>query len=128
MPGAVTNVITSSDAVSSASVPAATHAPVVDDHDVVSEPLDFVELVGCQHDAGAARTQIFDHRAHQLARVRVNARGRLVEEDDVGVPDQGQRQRRALLLAPDNRRHGVFVTRPESPTRSRSSSGDAADG
>ena len=71
---------------------------MVDDHDVVGESFDFVEFVGGEHHAGAGVAQFVHHGAHKLASVGVDAGGGLVEEHDVGLPDERERQRRTLLL------------------------------
>ncbi len=68
------------------------HAPVLDDRHAVGELLRLVEVVGGQQDRLAERAQ----RAHRLpggaARLRVEAGGGLVEEDQLGVADERQRE------------------------------------
>ena len=57
----------------------------VDHHDVVAHRLHVVEQVGGQHDRDAERRQAGDERQHLLAADRVQAGGRLVEQDQLRV-------------------------------------------
>ena len=67
-------------------------APVLDDRDAVAELLGLVEVVGGQQHGLAEAAQLA-HRVPRLPPRRgVEARRRLVEEDQLGVADQRQRQ------------------------------------
>ena len=71
----------------------------VDDVDVVGQALGVVHEVGGQDDAHAAVPQFGDQFKHQLAGLRVQAGARLVQEEDLGIADQGRGQGQPLLLA-----------------------------
>ena len=82
--------------------------------DPVAEVLGLVHRVGGEHDGDAAVAQLADHRPGRRARVRVHARGRLVEEHQRRLADQRERERQALLLtarhAPHERAPRVVET------------------
>jgi hypothetical protein len=71
----------------------------VEHHDVVGEPLGLVHEVGGEHDGDAVGAQRLDQLPGAPARLRVEPGRRLVEEDQLGAPDDGHRQRQPLLLA-----------------------------
>lgn len=66
-------------------------APAIDDQHAVAERVGLLEVVGCDHDRRAGPGE----RAHVLpevrAALRVEARRRLVEEDDVRLVDDAER-------------------------------------
>ena len=66
--------------ISSAGVPRGHRDAVVDDHQPVGQLLGLVQLVGGQHHGHAVAAQPVDQLPHHDSRVRVHARGRLVEE------------------------------------------------
>jgi hypothetical protein len=72
--------------------------PPVDDHDAVGELLCLVEQVRGEHDGHPVRLELADVRPGQPPGSRVEARGRLVEEHDLGTTDQRECERQALLL------------------------------
>jgi ABC-2 type transport system ATP-binding protein len=74
---------------------------VVDEHDVVGEPLPLVEQVRGQHDGHAVAAERLDQLPGGVAGLRVEAGGRLVEEDQLGPADDRERQGQALLHNPD---------------------------
>jgi hypothetical protein len=71
----------------------------VDEQDLVGEALRLAEVVRDHHDLGARRVD----RAHDpldlARRARIEVRGRLVEEQDLGLEHPGARERETLLLA-----------------------------
>ena len=71
---------------------------VVDDHQPVGQLLGLGQLVGGQHDGDAVAAQRVDQLPHHDSRVRVHARGRLVEEHQLRPADHRARQRQPLLL------------------------------
>ena len=62
---------------------------------------------------------------HLEPRVRVEAGGRLVEEEHVGPGEQGGGQRHPLPLAAGHPPHGRALRTPAMPSRSTSSSSGA---
>lgn len=72
----------------------------VDDHDVVAGPLQLAEEVGGDQDGDAeVGVDAADQAEHLVAPDRVEAVGRLVEEDQLGVVDESLGQLDALLHA-----------------------------
>ena len=61
---------------------------LADHGDAVGELLGLVEVVGRQHDRLPERAQRADEIPRSAARGRVEPGGRLVEEHELGVPDQ----------------------------------------
>ena len=55
---------------------------VVDDHDVVGQQVGLLQVLRGQQEGGPAGDEVLDHLPHLGAAARVQARGRLVEEDD----------------------------------------------
>jgi len=72
---------------------------MVHDRDVVAEQVSLLHIMRGQHHGLAAGLD----RLHQIPeiapRLRIEAGGRLVEEQQVGIVDQGDRQQHALALA-----------------------------
>ena len=79
--------------------PAGDQPAVVDDVDLVGEPLRLVHVVRGQHHGHAVVAQLLEQLPDGAAHGRVEPGGRLVDEDDLGPPDQGHRQPEPLLLA-----------------------------
>jgi hypothetical protein len=76
------------------------HAPPpVDDHDAVGEPIGLVELMGGQQHAAPGVGQGADDGAQLLAAGHVDRCRRLVEEGDLWLAGQGQREGQPLALA-----------------------------
>ena len=74
--------------------------PAVDqDRDPVREPLDVGEVVAREEDRDAGRPQLGDDPAGRGAALRVHPGGRLVEQQDLGTPDERQREAEPLPLA-----------------------------
>ena len=67
-------------------------AAVVQDHDLVGEPVGLLEVLGGEDDRGAGGGQVADHVPHGLAGGRVEPGGRLVEEQHARGGDQAGRQ------------------------------------
>ena len=98
-----------------------------DDRDAVGELLGLVHVVRREEDGLAERAQPVDHVPGGAARRRVEARRRLVEEDQLRVADQRERdveppplparelrrERVGLLVEPDERDRLVDVARLE---------------
>jgi len=87
-------------------------AAVVDDDQRVAQALGFVHEMGGQNQRLASRLELFEAFPDQVAGLRVEAGGRLVEEDDVGVVDHRPGQRQPTLHAAGQRRQaGVSLAR-----------------
>jgi len=71
---------------------------VVDDRDAVAELFGLVHAVGGEHHRDAVVAQLPDEPPRGRPRVRVHPCRRLVEEHELGAPDQRERQRQSLLL------------------------------
>ena len=63
-------------------------APVVDDHDVAGQPVGLLEVLRGEQHRRALAHQLLDGRPQVLAALGVEARGRLVEEEDGRVRHQ----------------------------------------
>ncbi len=74
-------------------------ATVGDDHEVVAEPLDDVELVRREQHGRTGCRDIRQHALHRLDGHRVEARERLVEHEHLGAVHEGGGDLRALLVA-----------------------------
>jgi hypothetical protein len=83
------------------------HAAPVDDDDVVGEAIGLLHVLRRQEDGRAAAHQFRDRRPHLRAAARVEARGRLVEEYDLGLRDQGRGE-----VEPAPHPAGVGLRRP----------------
>ena len=93
---------------------------LVDDRDAVAEPLGLVHVVGRQHDGAAAVPQVADDFPELAAGLRVEPRRRLVEEEHLGIADQGDRDGQPLLLAAGELLdEGVGLALQRHPARSR---------
>ena len=77
---------------SSAGVPWATIRPRSRMRDPVGEPVRLLEVLGRQQDRDAARDELADDVPHDPPAARVEARRRLVEEDDPRLADERHRQ------------------------------------
>ena len=66
--------------------------PVVEDRDAVGELVGLVQVLRGEEDRDAVGHQAADDVPHGAAAARVETRGRLVEEDDPRVADQGHRE------------------------------------
>ena len=86
------------------------HPAAVDDHDVVGELLGLVHVVGGEHHRHPRGAQLADQVPAGVPGLRVHARGRLVEEHQLGTADHGGGEGEPLLLPagePAVRRAGV---------------------
>ena len=70
-----------------------------DDHDVLADVLDEVELVAGEDDADAGRRALADDLGHRRDADRVEARERLVEHEQLRVVDERGGELDALLVA-----------------------------
>ena len=115
---------------SSSGVPWAMTRPRVDDRDVVGELLGLVHEVGGEDDRDAVRAQVPDELPGGPAGLRVEAGGRLVQEDQLGAADDGHRQGEPLLLAagepPVGRTAAAAEARAARSARPRPAGGRAA--
>ena len=105
------------------------HQPAVAHHDRAADEVgQRAELVGDQHDRRAARHQTAEGGRERLLRLHVHARGRLVEDEQVGCAGQGPGDQNPLLLAAgkggDAVAEPVLRARPPRPPR-RSRAGRA---
>ena len=89
---------------------------MVDHDDVVGELLGLVHEVRGEQDGRAVAPQGLDELPGGAAGLRVQPGGGLVEEHQLGAPDDGHGQRQALLLAAGERaeRHALDVGEPEA--------------
>ena len=74
------------------------HPAVVDDDNLIRQPLGLVQFVGGEDHADAPVALGGDDVAHRDAALGIDAGGGLVEEEHVGLPDQSESQGEALLL------------------------------
>src|SRR5581483_926973 len=72
---------------------------VVHDGDAVAEALGFVHVVGGEEDGAAGEFEAFDEVPELAARLRVEAGGGLVEEEEIGIADESAGHGEALFLA-----------------------------
>ena len=79
--------------------PSATISRLVHDHEPVAQLLRLVHVVGRQHERHAALLEPVQPIPQQVARLRVEAGGRLVEEQELRLVDQAARDRQAPLHA-----------------------------
>ena len=85
-------------AASSSGVPCGDDPAVVDDDDPVGEVLGLVEVVRRQQDRGTEVAQALDELPGAAPRRGVEAGRRLVEEEQVGVADDAEREVEAAPL------------------------------
>jgi len=81
---------------------------VVENGDPVGQLVRLVELLRGQEDRDTVRHELADGLPHHAAASRVEAGGRLVEEDDARVADQGHRKIEPALHAAGVGRRGLF--------------------
>src|SRR5439155_14014001 len=65
------------------------HATSVDDRDHVADAFDLAEEMRVQEDSSAGVAQPANDRPHVEPSERIQGRGRLVEDDDGGAPEEG---------------------------------------
>ena len=63
-------------------------APVVEDHDVVGQPVGLLEVLRRQDDGGAVAYEVAQLVPQPVAALRVEAGGRLVEEEHARAADE----------------------------------------
>ena len=85
--------------------PKAIIRPVVHDRHPIAEPLGLVHVVGGEQDGAPVRLEAFDQLPELPAGLRIEAGGRLIQEEQLGVADQRAGQGQALLLAAGKRTH-----------------------
>src|SRR6188474_185793 len=74
-------------------------AAVVNDCHAVAEELRLIHVVRRQENRSAARPELIEQRPQLTARLRVEAGGRLVEEQQIRIAGDRARKRETLLLA-----------------------------
>jgi len=72
---------------------------VVEHHDVIGQPLCLHEVMGAHHDRVPIARHLADQGEHRLGRLGVEARGRLVEEEQLRLVEYGAGQGEAGLHA-----------------------------
>ena len=72
---------------------------MVDHDDAIGQRVGFFEVVRGEQDASSFRDKAADVFPERAARLGVEADGRLIEEQNVGVTADGEREQDALLLA-----------------------------
>jgi hypothetical protein len=72
----------------------------IDDHDLVAQPLRLLHVMGRQHHGLAALAHGLDQAPEVAPRLRIETGGRLVQEHQPGIVDQGDGQQQALALPP----------------------------
>src|SRR4051794_37228564 len=78
---------------------ASCHDAAVDDAYAAGEELRLFHVVRGEQDRDAALLEVLDYFERLVARLRVHGGGGLVEEDHLGVADEGEREADALLLS-----------------------------
>src|SRR5262245_30434328 len=73
---------------------------LVEDRDPIGEMIRLVQVLRGEEDRDAARGETADDLPYVAAGARVEAGGRLVEEDQVWVADQGHREIKPAPHAP----------------------------
>ena len=74
------------------------HPPVAQHGDPVGEALGLLDVVGGQQDRGARPAQVVDQVPGVMPGRRVEARGRLVEEQQIGRADDAEGEVQATAL------------------------------
>ena len=99
------------------------HPAASDDHDVLADVLDEVELVAREDDPDTGRRTFPDDPGHRRDPDRVETGERLIEHEQLGVVDEGGRQLDPLLVAVrqllELRLRPVGETHPLEPDRGR---------
>ena len=110
-----------------AGVSSATSAAAVDDGDPIGEALGLLHEVRDQQDGHAPVADRLDQLPRLAAGLRVEAGRQLVEDRDLGIADQGQRDREPLLLPAGQVLVGgvALVGRAEFVDSARGSAGSA---
>ena len=75
--------------------------PVVEDGDPMGEPVRLLEVLRRQEDRDAVGDELPDDLPHDPPAARIEARRRLVEEDDPRVADEGHRQVEPPRMPPE---------------------------
>ena len=70
----------------------------VDDRDAVAEPLGLLDIVRGQQDGALLVAKGADERVDLVTRLRVETARRLIQEQELRIVDQREREREALLL------------------------------
>src|SRR5256884_3405205 len=88
---------------------------MVHDGDPVAQPLGFFHIVRGQADRGARCPEAADRLPQLATRLRVEARGGLVEEQQLRLRDERARHRESLLLAAQEYTHpsGALLLEPD---------------
>ena len=71
----------------------------MDDHDAIGEGLGFREVMRGQENRLAAGDEVADLFPERAARFDVEADGRLIEDQQIGIASDREREQRSLLLA-----------------------------
>ena len=108
-------------------VPTLDQAPVLDDGDAIAEPLGLFHQVRREEHRRAAVPDVGHELPDRAARLRIEAGRELVEEHDLGLVDQRERDEQPLLLAAGERHEpGVALALEAEPRQERVAFGDAA--
>ena len=83
----------------SAGVPFGHHSPLMHDRDAVREGVGLLQVMRGEHGGASGRLQGADLPPQAAPRLDVEPRRRLVEEDQLRIAGQRQREHHALLLA-----------------------------
>ena len=87
-----------SDATSSRGVPSAISLPLIHDADAVAQRVRLVHVMRRDQDRAAVGAEALEHVPQLAARLRIEAGGRLVEKQQLGLAGQRARHRQPLLL------------------------------
>src|SRR5262245_37169489 len=71
----------------------------IDDHNLVGQPFGFLDQMRREYDSDAAVAQFAEQTPSSTPRVRVHAGCRLVQKDQLGPADQGEREVKPLAFA-----------------------------
>ena len=74
------------------------HLAVIDDRHTIAQALGLVHVVRRQQDRSARGAEVANEVPQLPARLRIEPGGRLVEEQEIGIPDQRARDRESLAL------------------------------
>lgn len=75
------------------------HFSVIHDRDAVAEAFGLIHIVGGEDDRASGGAELLDEIPELAARLRVETGRRLIEEEKLGVADEGARERETLLLS-----------------------------
>ena len=73
--------------------------PVVDDDDTVRDLVSLLQVVRREDDGSPLLAELSDHAPERASSLDIHRRGRLVQEDELGVPGDGHGETDTLCLS-----------------------------